>query len=343
MWPNRSKNFYFYIIIAAVIILVAAILAYFTFSFYKGKLVSKTPSPAETSSKGFLLLTLKPRTENATSGVFVYNLDEKILRFFNDRKAMNMSGHGLPSGLGVTSSRPLNLIGTADENIWQLYQVDMKNNFQKKQITSSRTFLKRHPEWSPDGQQIAFMAKQELDTNATSTVPDDWSIYVTDLNGNEKLLGPGAYPQWSPDNKKLVFLRSDGLYLYDLAKQSSVKVRDMGVGRVFLRSHLDVSRDGSRLALSVPDDHQLILAEISSWEPFSIRNHKIINNIFVFWPVFSPDAKYLAMITGDEKGIGVANPYVAIYNIETLEPQKALDLNNFSINSMALTDWGILK
>ncbi|MDD2753092.1 MAG: hypothetical protein PHT44_00540 [Candidatus Portnoybacteria bacterium] len=335
MWQDRSKNFY--IIVSAAIILIVAAFVYFAFFLYKER------SAPETPLSGFLTLTLRPRVENATTSVYFYNLKDKKFTFLNDKNSLNINAHGLPSGDAVTSSSFFAAAGTPDENVFQLYQVDMKNNFMKKQITSSRTFLKRHPELSPDGQKIAFMAKQKLDNNATSTSMDDWSVYVTDLNGNEKLLGPGAYPQWSPDSRKLLFLRSEGLYLYNLEKEIGAKVWGMADGRAVLRMNIDVSRDGSHLAWSVPNNHQVILAKISSWEPFNLGEQKTIDEVFAFWPVFSPKGEYLAAITGDEEGIGVAKPWVTIYNTETLESQKVLDLNYFSVNAMTLTDWGILN
>lgn len=335
MWQNRSKKFY--IIISAAAILAAAIFIYFASFFYKEK------STPEASLNGSLILTLRSRAENATTSIYFYDLKNKKFTFLNDKNSLNVNAHGLPGGEAVVSSNFFAAFGTPDENVFQLYQIDMKNNFMKKRITGSRTFLKRHPELSPDGQKVAFMAKQELDNNATSTNIDDWSVYVTSLNGNEKLLGRGAYPQWSPDSKKLLFLRSDGLYLYDLEKETSANVWGMADGRAVLRMGIDVSRDGSRLVWSAPNNHQVILAKIVSWEPFNLNKQKTINDVFAFWPVFSPKGEYLAVIAGDEDGISVAKPWVAIYNTETLESQKVLDLNYFSVNAMTLTDWGILN
>jgi len=347
MWQNRSKKFY--ILVSVAVVLAVAVLIYFAFYFYKEKLApgtsspSETPALTETLSEGFLILSLRPGVENATSSIYFYDLSKKELTFISDKNSLNINGHGLPSGIAVTSSRFLAATGTADENIFQLYQVDMKNNFMKKQITNSRTFSKRHPEWSPNGKQIAFMAKSNLSKNATSSNPDDWSVYVTDTKGNEKLLGPGSYPQWAPDSKKLVALRSDGLYLYDLEKQTSAKVWNMADGSAVLRMNIDVSRDGSMLAWSVPNDRQIILAKISSWEPFEFKIYKTIDNILAFWPVFSPKAQYLAAITVEEKENSTINLYTTIYNIETLEMQNLFNLNSFSVNSMTLTDWGGLK
>lgn len=334
MWQNKSKKFY--IIVSIAVVVVIAVLASVAFFVYK-----KKPAP-EAGPKGFFFLTLKPRTTNATSSVYVYNLDDKILRFFNDKVSMNITGQGLPSGVGVTASCLYVSVGTADENIFQLYQVDMIGGFGKKQITNSRTLLKRHPEFSPDGQKIAFMAKEKLNNNAATSTPDDWSVYVTDLNGNEKLLGPGAYPQWSPDGKKVLVLRSDGLYLYDSdsEKQEGKNVWTMkDGGSAVLSMQIDVSRDGSMLAWSVPNDHQIILAKITSWEPLRMEEYRTIGNVFAFWPVFSPEAKYLAVITGEEKDKITINPRLKIYDMKNLEAQDIFDLKDYSVASMALTDW----
>lgn len=333
---SKDRLKIFCLAISAIVILALAILAYFAYPFYKGKLDLKRP-------EGTLFLTLTPRIENPTTAVYLYDLKDKTFKFVNDKNSVNLNGQGLPNGLAVTSSNFFNAKGLEDENIFQLYLVDTRNNFSKKQITNSRTFLKRHPELSPDGKQVAFMAKPGLSVNATSTDPDDWSVYVTDLEGREKRLGSGAYPQWSPDSKKLIFLRSDGLHLYDLEKRTEAKVWGMTNGPAVLRMGIDVSRDGSLLAWSAPKDHKVFLAKISSWDQFQIEIYKTIDNIFAFWPIFSPDSRYLAMIIGDENGKSVLNPYAAICHIEDLKVQKVLDLSDYFTSSMTLTDWGLLK
>ena len=136
-------------------------------------------------------------------------------------------------------------------------------------------------------------------------------------------------------------MRSDGLYLYDLQKHSSTNIWRMTGGQAVLRMNIDVSRDGFNLAWSAPKDHKVILAKISSWEPFTFNIYKTINNVSAFWPVFSTDAKYLAMITNDKDSTGVAHPFVTVYDTENFESQKVLDLSGFSAGSMSLTDWGL--
>ncbi len=335
MFEGKPKSFYIMLTVAAI--LVVAVLAYLGFLIYNGQL-SLLPGP-----QGFLLMTLTPRVENATTSVYMYNFGDKKLRLFDNKRAEVLSGYGLPSGLAVASVHLLESDAT-EANLYQLYQLDMKSNFAVKPITNSWTFLKRHPELTPDGKQVAFMAKQSLSDTATSSEPDSWSIYITDLNGSEKLIGPGVYPQWSPDGKKILALRSSGLYLYDLEKPANnTTVWGTLGGPAVMRMSIDVSRDGSWLAWSVPKDRRVLLAKISSWEPFEAKTYKTIDNVLAFWPVFSPDAKYVAVITGEEKDNQVANPYVAAYNTENLKSQKVLDLDPFFIHSMTLTDWGILK
>lgn len=328
---NQSKGFY--IIVSIVAILIIVILVYFGFCIYK-------KSISEIGPNGFFLLTLKPMIENASSGVYLYSLNDDKLEYFYDKEAVNITGHGLPSGIAVTSSRLLNSIETENKGVFQLYQIDMKDYFKKTQVTNSNTFFKRHAELSPDGQKIAFMARNNLDEDKSFFSPDGWSIYITDLNGNETFLGKGAYPQWAPDSKQLVVLRSDGLYLYDSEKQEGKRIWDMESGKASLNMMIDVSRDGSKLAWSVSSDNQIILMNISSWEPFTTEIYKTIDNIFAFWPVFSPEVDYLAVIVGNENENNVENLHLEIYDLETFESDNVLDLNNFLVTSMSLTDWG---
>ncbi|MBU1179220.1 hypothetical protein KKB69_02715, partial [Patescibacteria group bacterium] len=180
------------IVLIILVVLVVAFLAYF--AFFRGG----EKSLPKTDMEGFLLLTLKPRTDNAVSGVYIYNLENRELKFFDDKNAVNITGHGLPGGDGITSSLLFDSLGEKNNEVFQLYRIAMQKNFEKRQITDSYTFFKRNPEWSPNGEKIVFMARKDIAGEPVSFSPDDWLVYMTGLAGQEKLLGKGAYPQWAP-------------------------------------------------------------------------------------------------------------------------------------------------
>ncbi len=331
MMLNRFRKFY--IIISIVAILIIAVLTYFGFLMYKD-------SASETGPKGFFLLTLKPMIKDAVSGVYMHSLSDNKLRYFGDPDAVNITGHGLRDGIAVTASRIIDPSGIENKGVFQIYQIDMKDYFKKTQVTNSDTSFKRHPELSPDGTKIAFMARENLDEDKSFFSPDGWSIYITDLNGNERRIGKGVYPQWGPDSNQLVALRSDGLHLYNFEKRESKRIWNMENGKASLNMMIDISRDGSKLAWSVSNDNQIILMNISSWEPFTAEIYKTIDNIFAFWPIFAPEVDYMAVIAGDETEDNVENLHLEVYDLETFESYNALDLSSFSETSMALTDWG---
>jgi len=348
MFKKERAYKIFRVVILAIAILSVMALLFLNFFPKKEKSTvddaAKNNIVKEKKEKGTLFLSLKPGENNAVESVYMYNLVDGKLRFVSDKNNINTGGQGLPSGIAVTSSLALDQRGTERDNIFQLYQINLKNISEHKQITKSPTFLKRHPELSPDGKKVAFMARKELGNNQKSSI-SDWSVFVSDMDGNEKLIGTGAvYPQWSPDSSKLVILKSDGIYLYDFNKQEEeawTKIWKMQKGVAYLGMSLDVSRDGSMLAWSVPNNRQTILMKITSWDPLKIEIYKTIENTLGFWPVFSPEEKYLAIIAADrdEKG-NITKPNLRIYNLETFESQDVLDLGSFYTTTMTLTDWG---
>ncbi len=293
---------------------------------------------------GFMLLTLKQADDKrAVPNVAVLNLDKSNIRFFKNEGSVNITPDGLGSKfVGVVSSLPANSVGTKDQDTFQLYMVDIKNNFARKQLTTSGTFFKRNPKLSPDGEEIAFMAREKDDEKKASRNIDDWNIYVTDLNGNEKLIGVGVYPQWSPDNKGILAMKSDGIYLYDLEKGASQRVIKAD-GERTLADNMTVSLDGSLLAWSMPDKSEISLMKISSWAPFEENEYKTIGDVKSFYPVFSPDMQDIAAIVVDKKDNRYGNLRVSIYNIEKSVWNESIDLSKYSASSISLTVWGALN
>src|SRR5665647_413842 len=258
-------------------------------------------SNAKSPYHGFMMLTLK-KNNDATSvpNVAILDLDKANIRFFNNEGAINITPDGLPGKfVGVVSSLPA-VLDAKNQNIFQLYTVDMKNNFERKQLTKSDTLFKRNPKWAPNGEKIAFMARMGGDALGASQDPDSWNIYSTDLNGNEKMIGTGAYPQWSPDSKNILAMKSDGFYLYNYETGNSQKVLAMD-SKMFLTNSVALSLDGSMLAINRPDKKSVSLMKISSWEPFKADIFRTLGDVSGSYPVFSPDMKNLAMILIDKK------------------------------------------
>lgn len=331
------KKVYIYITIAAIIILTVTVF-YPKYRFDQEK--NKNASSTQSKYHGFMMLTLKQQDKEVVPNIAVIDLDKSDIRFFDNGGTVNMTVDGLKDKfVGVLASLPANLIGTQDQNKFQLYTVDMKNNFERKQLTKSDTFFKRNPKWTSDGEAVAFMARMKDDEKKDSWNPDDWNIYIVDMNGNERNIGVGAYPQWSPDKKSLLAMRADGLYLYDVATGESRKVQAAD-DILSLGDGINVSSDGSLLAWSMSSKNKISLMKISSWESFKMEEYRTMDDVTGFYPVFSPDMKSLAMILVSKRGDQYGNLRLSVYDIENSTWSDLVDLSKYSAASISLTVWG---
>jgi len=216
-----------------------------------------------------------------------------------------------------------------------------------KQITDDDVFAKQIFDWSLDGQKVAYMADSKISEGEHEAgdfiLPDFWEIYVTDLEGSTELVTHGSFPLFSPDGKKLLFLKSNGLYLVNIESKESSRVWSMVVQDdepVFQAAHIGLSQDRTMLAWMKILDKKMALMRIISWDPFGIE---FVNEIDAqgFWPVFSPDGRYLAMEEVDlnEQGNEFINPRLVFYDLETFEKEATVDLSQFDQSAMWITDW----
>ena len=197
----------------------------------------------------------------------------------------------------------------------------------------------RLPQWSPDSTKVSFTA---LERNSTIWQPDDWDIYIADLKGNIQRLTHGTYPHWSPDGDKILFMRSDGLYLYNIIGKNETRIYAFDKkGSISLK--IGLSPDGSMLAMSVPGAHSVPVFKIFSWDPFRMDAFKVIRSDSedFFWPVFSPDGRFLALQqTGWNNETQMRlNPRIVIYELETLMAKTIMSLEKFNFDFAFNSDW----
>ncbi len=117
---------------------------------------------------------------------------------------------GLPELVAFTSDR--------DSKV-HIYTIDPQGTDLKSISTDNRT-ADGTPDWSPDGQRIAFSSNQSY----------NYQIWSMNADGSDRrmlsdLKGRSALPRWSPDSSKVVFvsqvINEAGIYNLDIFAMNS--------------------------------------------------------------------------------------------------------------------------
>ncbi|MBI5079256.1 PD40 domain-containing protein [Candidatus Wolfebacteria bacterium] len=323
------------LIVGVAVIAAAAVFAYF---FYQREpeiyQPPAKPSVSETPINGKIYLTLQSLyPENSPLSFYEFSPASKKLnkfpvkennvltpRFSNDGKKM----------VFVAERDKATEIFTADSDGSGIKQITTGKGEGNKQL----------PIFSPDASLIAFELKPK---GQLLPYPENRKIYVVGADGKEKFIANGYNPMFSPDGKSLLILKNDGLHLIDLKTNKGrlaipVSKEIKGSGAM-VSMKLSLSRDGGMLAWTNMERKQVYVIKIASWEPFQYYSVKTMLDIAAFWPVFSPDGKYLALQEAEWAAPAPKNPRLAIYDLKNFQKQMTYDLNSYKQTAMWITDW----
>jgi len=320
----------------AIILIVLLIVAGSIIFFYN-----------DSGPKGKIYLTLTPNSYDSVTSLYAFDLKSKglekvyqsnritITNKFSSDESLQAYAHLIDDGSFFGSMQIF--IANADGT-------------NERQITKSTTNFKRSPAWSPDGRSLAFVGlkAQESDKSVPDnwevyegdmSVPDNWGVYITDFEGNEKFISNGIFPMFSPKGKQLLMLKDDGLYLYDIDDYvNGQRVLNMIGGGAFYNMKVGLSDDGSMLAWANIDHGIIQLYNIHSWSPFNMSVFQTLDSN-AFWPVFSPDNRYLVAQKVDLENNIPVNQRLVVYDLESFEEETVLDLTDYVQDQMFVDDW----
>ena len=171
---------------------------------------------------------------------------------------------------------------------------------------SEHGFVALHPSWSPDRRSIAYAGYrlQSVRSDGSQIPPD---IYITDEQGDRRIVSNAFDPTWSPDGRWIVFARATT----DASLLQLIRVRPDGSDEQVLgygdSRSIAFSPDGELFAtIGMTDQQERYLSVTVFGQP--IESGQIVSDAdAVAW---SPDGNQLAWSSpdGDQRTVWVGGP-----------------------------------
>lgn len=177
----------------------------------------------------------------------------------------------------------------------------MKQNGEDKQQLTSLGGRMTFPDFSPDGERIAFAGRLPGATN------DDVFVVNADGSGLVQLTsdpGNDSLPAYSPDGSKLVFISNrSGLAQVWVMDADGTDPQQLTFDPVFKVQVPDWSPDGSRIAYAVGDPGDIWVMDADGTDAHPV----IATPTDEFGPAWSPDGAQLAFIQFDDRTVYIAD------------------------------------
>lgn len=167
------------------------------------------------------------------------------------------------------------------------------------------------PDWSPDGKQIAFQNIDNTGRNELYLINADGSNLHALLNStdDQKLLG------WAPDSSHIFYIATlaDGTLHFRVLDLKTAQTQEIGqlppemveIYPMFIR----LSPDGKRMLYANEQGVFLVMVEPSFKSTVLIANR---HENFFYFPVWSPDGKWVSLSFRPKKGVSTGPAMVLI-------------------------------
>ncbi len=324
-----------WIVVAAILIIVAAAV-YF---FYPEKrqinhLPPKTAIDDVQLPEGKIYLTLQSLyPENSPLAFYEFNPASKKLNKFSIKENNVLTPY-------FSADAKKMVFAAERDGATEIFTANSDGSDIKQITVGAGNGNKQLPVFSPDASLVAFVLKPK---GQVLPYPENRKVYVVGQDGKEKFVANGVNPMFSPDGKSLLVLKNDGLHLVDLKTGKDRSVislsKEIKGSGAMVSMKLFLSRNGELLAWTNMERKQVYVIKISSWEPFQYHFIKTMLDVAAFWPVFSPDGKYLALQEVDWAAPAPKNPRLTIYDLKNFQKQMTYDLNSYKQAAMWITDW----
>jgi Tol biopolymer transport system component len=286
---------------------------------------SGASTPARTLSGDILISAAKPGEQNAS--LYLFDTAHKTLQLANVQgfnPSESADGRYIVASY-VLSTSPLKPNG--------IYIYDLRSGTTALFAQSVGTQLPRTPQLSPDDGSVVFNEPSSASSSlGTFHTPSFWKIY----------LAHGIYPHWSPDGSNVLYLGDDGLHLYTIALSQDTLAYPVTGGTASTFLMFALSKDGSKIAWADPGKNQLLMGDITSWQPFKIVFSNVIS-AYAYWPVFSPDGTKLAFgqldLAQGATSTQITNQRFTVVDLQTGQSEQLLDLTPYVHLSFFATDW----
>jgi len=203
-------------------------------------------------------------------------------------------------------------------------------------VTTSDKINKREAFWDKNG-NLFFSAQLTKNNNNVNWQTRGWGIFETDMDGEEKLLAELVHPMISPDGSKMLAVDQLGVFLFETTGESKGKLVHSFGEPAQISTQIDLSDDGTLLALSHADSDYIDVFKIESWEDFKMSKTASLkkNSVSLSWPKISSDNKY---ILGEEL-TSTGNVNLVYFDINSGAKNRIVNLDDYRHDSMWINDW----
>lgn len=345
---NGLSRVFKYILYAAVVFFVLTLIAFLLWKVAQPKSdmvqevvetqveeLSMLDLPSQILAEGKILLTLQPK-DTRLPGIYSYDVSTRKLEpLFAPQGVVGLTAsfQGADVLLATDYTMATSERGNA---MFDIAALSAGNNSPVRIATDPNAY-KRHPVWSESLKAVVYSAKSSPTTPMSESSTNDFRIFLN-KDGRDTEIGEGAMPKLLPDGRSVLVMRRTGLYSLNLETKEATSVWPISSGSAWFNMQFDVSRDGKYIAWSSPHEGKILIMHVISWAPFKgtvtreIRAH-------AFWPVFSPDARYLAFEEVDWGEKKPTKPRLVLYSPEGDFKETVLDLDGFVQEAMFVTDW----